>query len=297
VAPRIGVVATFLNTSYDSSCPNGRNSSVALICDDNTGVLNLASSTNCSLAFEWPTVYACPLCSSTDFTTSYSTCVNNSQNLIYSYSAPKYCHDGAQPPAPVPQNCTTCTAKQYSFTYNTDRCGLCDSCAIGKRQKSFFWVIPKVCKDGIQLPPSIIESCVSCSLANTHFVLSECENNQQTKTYNWLENRTCIDGIELPNDEVVPCVEPWKFGSKIVIGVSISATLLVIILGAILIKLYIKNRKLYGMYSKLKEQNAGEATQDDPFDNTVESKSDDDDKEQGQNIETERDDKPLTETK
>jgi len=273
-APRKGILVQYLNSSYDSSCPNGRNASLALICDDNTGALNLVSSTGCSISFEWPTLYACPLCSNVDFTTSYTPCVNNSKLRVYSYASPQYCHDGLPPPASVPQNCTTCTTAHYSSTYDPAHCGICGVCKANTRQLSFYWIIPKTCQDGVSLPPTIQDPCTNCSTADMHYILSECVDDKQTRTYNWIENKTCVDGIDLLPDSINSCDEPWKFGSPIVIGVSVGATILVLLLGGILVKLYLKNRKLYANYTKLKEQGSNDPTLDDPFDN-AESKSND----------------------
>jgi len=264
-----------LNSSYDPNCPNGRDASLALICDNNAGTLNVASSTGCSINLEWPTTYGCPLCSNVDFTTSYTPCVNNSQLRVYSYVSPQYCHDGLLPPAPVPQNCTTCAITHYSSTYDPTHCGVCGTCGkANTRLLTFYWIAPKTCRDGVSLPPVMQVPCTSCSLADMHYILSECVDDKQIKTYNWIENNTCVDGIDLPPDSVISCDEPWKFGSPIVIGVSVGATILVLLLGGTLVMLYLKNRKLYANYTKLKEQGSNDPNLDDPFDN-AESKSND----------------------
>jgi len=265
----LGVAVSFSNGDYYTPQACTKIVNINLVCDD---VVNetptLLSNTSCDLEFEWRSIYSCPLCTLPDFVTSYAFCINNSRNLIYSYSTPKYCHDGVPLPSPQPTNCTTCTSAHYSYTYDTTSCGSCGKCTPNSRVKSYFWIEPKKCLDGVPLPAAKSEQCIACTLNDTNEVLGECIAQKQIKTYTWKNDSSCVDGINLPPDELVNCVEPFKFSTSTIIALSAGGATILLLLAVFLLYLYIKNRRLYASYTKLQQQ-AGHEMDADPLDNQL----------------------------
>lgn len=82
-----------------------RNSDINFICDPSAGVGAVASNgpvenTPCHYNFEWRSMYACPVCSETDYSFYYTNCdASGKRTKVYYWKDPILCHDGVTLPA------------------------------------------------------------------------------------------------------------------------------------------------------------------------------------------------------
>nr|BAK00769.1 predicted protein [Hordeum vulgare subsp. vulgare] len=125
----MGCGYSYINGTVLDAVP--RTTSISLVCDLSqdppTGTPYLVSSTMCHYEFVWPSVYACPLCSSEHYSFLYTQCINNKQQKIYFWKQnPKTCYGGVQLPVMEELNCTSpdkkCLPGQFLAGNNCTDC-------------------------------------------------------------------------------------------------------------------------------------------------------------------------------
>eukprot|EP01092_Planopodium_desertum_P002911 TRINITY_DN1481_c0_g1_i5.p1 TRINITY_DN1481_c0_g1~~TRINITY_DN1481_c0_g1_i5.p1 ORF type:complete len:967 (-),score=188.51 TRINITY_DN1481_c0_g1_i5:66-2966(-) len=122
-----GLSVVFTHGTAEKGCFQGgeRQTTVAFICDPSAEVGSPEAGNpledknhTCYYNFIWNSLYACPLCSSRDYTFVFSPCVGGVQSKYYYWiDNPKRCHDGAALPEPehdiVCSNDVYCPPGQY----------------------------------------------------------------------------------------------------------------------------------------------------------------------------------------
>lgn len=63
---------------------------------------------SCWYHFRWESLYACPLCTTDDYTAIVGECVNGQRQTVYTWITPRLCHDGAPLPAAAITPCGMC---------------------------------------------------------------------------------------------------------------------------------------------------------------------------------------------
>lgn len=98
-----------------------RNSDLTFICDPSAGLGTLQGSSivespPCHYNFVWRSLYACPICTTDDYTFYYTLCGSNGKrNKIYYWKDPVLCHDGAKLPANEEVLASNEVGKQFTF--------------------------------------------------------------------------------------------------------------------------------------------------------------------------------------
>eukprot|EP01102_Stenamoeba_stenopodia_P004225 TRINITY_DN144_c0_g1_i1.p1 TRINITY_DN144_c0_g1~~TRINITY_DN144_c0_g1_i1.p1 ORF type:complete len:1356 (+),score=219.31 TRINITY_DN144_c0_g1_i1:182-4249(+) len=89
-----------------------RSTTIHFTCDPEAGVgtpepFEPVENPLCHYSFLWPSTYACPLCTSRDYTSDQSDCIDGQATQVFRWLYPKRCHDGAPLPEPIVTPCST----------------------------------------------------------------------------------------------------------------------------------------------------------------------------------------------
>lgn len=136
--PRSGIELGYTYGTSIGGCPVPRSTNLTLICDPSAGIGQLkpkdpVESPLCHYRFEWSSLYACPLCSSFDYTYQYSECIGGFQTKTYFWKDdPKRCRDGVSlPPQETNIPCVINTIKCPAGQYLPPGTSTCQNCTAG----------------------------------------------------------------------------------------------------------------------------------------------------------------------
>lgn len=75
-----------------------RKTNITFICDPSAGAGSIVSvgnqGDNCIYTFTWRSLYACPICTVSDYSFFYTTCISGSRKKVYYWNDPIQCHGG-----------------------------------------------------------------------------------------------------------------------------------------------------------------------------------------------------------
>lgn len=154
-----GIKDGFVLKLLDGSvCGNGaiRNTSIHFLCDSEAGLgapegVEPVESPQCHYNLLWRSIYACPICTSDDYTAEAVTgCINGKVKMTYRWNNPKNCHGGPDLPEDVYSDCsisrTVCGAGKF-WNNTAAQCQLCPAgyyCLDGGVRYDSFTELPTV---------------------------------------------------------------------------------------------------------------------------------------------------------
>eukprot|EP01129_Flabellula_baltica_P009966 TRINITY_DN4153_c0_g1_i2.p1 TRINITY_DN4153_c0_g1~~TRINITY_DN4153_c0_g1_i2.p1 ORF type:complete len:1569 (-),score=281.58 TRINITY_DN4153_c0_g1_i2:27-4733(-) len=107
-----GVDGIVLEFTHGSTCSDGqvRTTNVTFYCDPSQGIGyprpgvsgSIVEDSHCHYIFTWASLYACPLCTNSDYSYYYTECLNGVHDKVYYWkNNPPRCHSGADLPATI----------------------------------------------------------------------------------------------------------------------------------------------------------------------------------------------------